>query len=93
MFGAYRSYLLRYKKYYTICIALTRNKYTSVVYQDVLHRERLTLIDGLIRGETSKARQGLKQMTGNVSMIRRLLAIFSGGMTKRILELRRMVKS
>ncbi len=63
------------------------------LYQEVLNRERLTLIDGLlVRGETAKARKEMKQMTGNISRERKFLAMLPGGITKMILALRRMVK-
>jgi pentatricopeptide repeat protein len=64
------------------------------VYQKVLDKEYLTLFDGLlVRGDTTEARQVLKQMSGKVSMVRRLLAMFPGGITKRILAVRRMAKN
>jgi len=62
-------------------------------YKTIIDKERLTLIDGmLIRGETAKARQELRQMFGRTSLARRLLAAFPGSMTKNLLAARRILK-
>ena len=65
------------------------------LYQKVLDTERLTLVDGLlVRGETAKARVELEQITGRTSLlIRNLLAAFPGSITKKLLTLRRVLKS
>lgn len=66
----------------------------KVLYQSVLDQERLTLIDGLlIRGETVKARNELRLMYGRKSLARLLLAVLPGGLTKKLLGLRRALKS
>ena len=64
------------------------------LYQRILDAERLTLVDGLlVRGETAKARLELKQMTGRTSLARNLLAALPGTITKKLLILRRILKS
>jgi hypothetical protein len=63
------------------------------LYQTVIDHERLVLIDGLlVRGETSKARKELLQMSGRTSLVRHLLATLPGNMTKMLLAVRRALR-
>jgi len=65
----------------------------SELYQKEIDSERLKLVDGLlVRGETEKARIELRQISCRTSFIRRLLAVFPGSITKKLLTLRRMFK-
>ena len=63
------------------------------LYQNILDQERLILVDGLlVRGETAKARQEIKQIKAPVSPARKLLAALPGGITRWLLALRRRLK-
>ncbi len=66
----------------------------DALYQKTLDAERLTLVDGLlVRGETEKARQELKQIAGRTSVVRKLLAAVPGHVAKKLLALRRVIKA
>jgi len=66
----------------------------SELYQQELNSERLKLIDGLlVRGETEKARIELRQIKGQTPMLRNLLAILPGSITKNFISLRRVLKT
>lgn len=64
------------------------------LYRRVLDEERRTLIDGLlVRGETARARVELLKIEGRTSVLRNLLAVLPGSMTKTLFSLRRAMKS
>ena len=63
------------------------------LYQEILDKERLTLIEGLIvRGQVSEAREHIKKMHSKVPLLLRILSMLPGSIILKLLALKRAVK-